>query len=92
MRTELPKLWHVLCTKENCDTLSIWRGVSDQKYLIGKIVGICYPNRTGDNAKGHNPPDSISDGDYNFGERISFEEFKYLVLGEPKPEPEYEIY
>jgi len=91
MRTELPKLWHVISNKDNFEILSKWRFVDYPVTKLppaGKIVGVCYPN----GGKGHNPLDCVKDSGpngYDFGERITFEEFKHLVLGESI---QYEIY
>ena len=89
MRNELPKLWHVVVTQENREILSKWR---DVKLNTNQITGVCYHN----GEKGHNPLHDIKDKDpnfsYNFGEEITFEEFKVLVLKEQPLEPNYEIY
>lgn len=85
MKTELPKLWHVVVTKESQKELEIWRGVS---LPINKIVGVY--NKGG--GKGHNPYGKIKGDSYDFGEEITFEEFKVLVLKKQPTEPIYEIY
>ena len=89
MRTELPKRWHVLVKEDNKKILSEWIGVSLQ---IGKITGICSDINEFNNGKGHNPYGDIKGCSYDFGEEITFEEFKVLVLKEQPLEPNYEIY
>jgi len=84
MRTILPEKWYIQTTSENVDILSKWRtdGQISERNLGGYLM---YPGFN--NKKGYNVPYIPSEG-----EEITFEEFKTLVLGEPYPEPNYEIY
>jgi hypothetical protein len=92
MRDKLPtKGWHVVVTKENNDILAEWKGLKGKHNLLGNIVGCDYWNKN-PKSKGHNPVGSLKGDCYDFGEEISFEEFKVLVLGEQPTKPTYEIY
>lgn len=78
---KLPKNWHVVVTKENQHVLSGWRGTSEG-YLVpvNNIVGMTM----GD--KGHNGRNEIKDTSvpcvYDFGQEITFKQFKKYVLKE----------
>jgi len=80
----LPEIWHIIVTKENQDIVTKWREVTgDYKLPIGHLTGI---TKIGNNLnKGHNPGKSIrKEGRYgfDFGEEITFEQFKKYVLKE----------
>jgi len=66
--------YHTLVTKENLDILSEWRFCDNKnKLLVNQIVGWARPGN-----KGHNPKtDIIASGPngYNFGTKVTFEEF-----------------
>lgn len=72
--------WYVIVTEENKDVLRKWRGCT---YLsVGHICGMC-KSYNGRLSKEHNPKNLIKkDGDYDFGEEITFEQFKKYVLKE----------
>lgn len=89
MRNKLPtKGWYVVVTDDNESTLKEWRGTPSS--LKNRITGMCLDN--GKLSKEHNPVGDNKGPGYDFGEEITFEEFKVLVLGEEPTDPQYEIY
>ena len=78
----LPEFWHVLVTDENKQALSDWLfGAPVPYYKLESnlhIVGICRQNSL--NPKGYNLKDNLKGTNYNFGEEITFEQFKKYVL------------
>jgi hypothetical protein len=85
----LPENWWVKVTEENKDILSTWLygeiGKVDTNRLVGMVKW-----RHGVIEKGMNPLDlpRAYDGDYNFGNEITFEQFKKYVLKEQSNLPE----
>lgn len=79
---KLPNIWHVLVTKENQEVLSKWRFEGHPNELsIDYIVGMTKDWRYNwkynkKYVKSHNP----SYNKENFGEEITFEQFKKYVL------------
>ena len=80
----LPDTWYVVVNKENLDTLSKWMFKnSNFKLAIGGIVG--KNNFQGcKNSKGWNETKIIKGKYYDFGNEITFEQFKKYVLKETK--------
>lgn len=78
----LPDAWYVVVNKENLDTLSKWIFEnSNFKLVIGGIVG--KNNFQGcKNSKGWNVSKLIKGKYYDFGNEITFEQFKKYVLKE----------
>ena len=86
MRTELPELWHILVDKENFEDVVMWEkdeiSKHDYDYYVDKmLVGVC--NKT-DKSRNHNNKDLIKDDNpdpfYDFGQKITYQEFKKFVL------------
>ncbi len=82
----LPKNWYVLVNKTNIDILSKWRYNDDTtKLYLSHLVGItkCANGRF---EKGQNPFNKPKDLDgafwYDFGNEITFDQFREYVLGE----------
>ncbi len=87
MRTELPKLWHIVVDNDNYKALMYWRfhdtsinlNIIEEEaklYIDKRIIGVCGPM----GEKGHNPKMSIKGTTYDFGEEITYQEFRELVL------------
>jgi hypothetical protein len=80
----LPKNWYVVVTEENRDLLSKWRFDDNENKLdVGDNCGIVKtPHRF---TKAHSSSGCIKDLDglwsYDFGQEITFEQFKKHVLG-----------
>jgi hypothetical protein len=74
--------YYTIVTKENQEILSRWRFPNTKQLIdIGYIVGRTYHNWDLSINKGYNPPNMIKDNSkngYDFGQYISFEEFKRL--------------
>ncbi len=88
----LPRKWHIIVNSSNIEILHIW--YESNAPSIGDLVGICYDNDSCKYEKSYNSGNSIKDigqHGYDFGKRISFEDFKRLVLKE-NIEFNYEIY
>lgn len=82
--TKLPECWYVEVTDENVKILSEWRGVYNLD--SSNIVGIL-KNYDGKFRKGHNPKNLISESGlngYNFGTKITFEQFEKWILNKNK--------
>jgi len=74
----LSNSWHIIVTEENQDILSKWRYThTDYKLPIDYITGM-YLHPSGKITKEHNPANSRG----NFGEEITFSQFKQYVLKE----------
>lgn len=90
----LPENWHVVVTKDNLDVLSRWRFNDDRNVLsIGLIVGISYNLTNKEYSKQHNPIGDIKDssGYYDFGQEITYEQFKKYVLKQQEEDYNYLI-
>lgn len=84
---KLPENWHVVVTEENRFELSDWRwGKGYAKPLeAGKIVGMVkYMSET--YTKGHNPKKCVKSDTYDFGIEITYNQFKFHVMGEKSKE------
>ena len=81
---ELPKNYHVRVTKENQSVLAKWLQMVSPQYLTEEhIVGMTYFG--GKLRRGWNPKNKIKDvgpEGWDFGEEITYEQFKEYVLGE----------
>ena len=88
MRDKLPKSWYILVDEENKDILTKWRfgDISSSKLKPGYITGM-YAWKHGV-SKEYDHDEKYGK---KFGPKITFEEFKYLVLIQDI-EPNYEIY
>ena len=85
----LPEAWYVVVTKENSQALASWRlgENADVRSFNGKIIGLS-KNTHGEDisfSKEHNPVGAIKGDNYDFGQEITFDQFKKYVLFE---EPE----
>lgn len=90
MRTDLPKSWYILVDEYNKDILTKWRfgDTSSIKLKPGYITGM-YDWKTSISKE----YDWDEKPGKKYGPKITFEEFKTLVLGEYiNTEPNYEIY
>lgn len=80
------KNFYVVVTEENNEVLSKWRFGHDRlKLSNNEIVGIVlYKFETNNHkyVKGHNARHQIKDETYDFGEEITFEQFKKYILKE----------
>jgi hypothetical protein len=76
----LPENWYVIVTKENQDIIIKWADKDD--IPIGNICGMCLTHDTNRITIEHNPIDIIKTDSYDFGNEISFEQFKKYVLKE----------
>lgn len=85
MINELPKKWYIVLTPDNKLDVSKW--YINKYHNPNKLfsTGAAYGEINGEEQV-QNLKNNAS------GEEITFEEFKILVLHQPKPEPEYEIY
>lgn len=83
----LPPNWYVVVTEENKDVLSDWRFGKNRNdcllpgYIVGIPTGYVLENSREHN-KTNNSYDIKHDGEYDFGEEISFELFQEYVLKE----------
>lgn len=78
----LPENWYVIVTKENRNILSKWRYENDNVLLpIHFITGMC-KNDNGKVTKEHNGINGIKGDTYDFGKKITFDQFKRYVLKE----------
>lgn len=81
----LPEKWYVIVTEDNKDVLSRWRFTNQShKLKVGQITGC-----VGTVSREHNDfnpitKEGVCDGYYDFGEEITFEQFKKYVLMEKK--------
>lgn len=82
----LPDKWHIVVNKTNAEDVLKWRFIEsyqedDVNKFLTYIVGMTA--RGGGFTKGHNPKSQIksSDDDYDFGEPITYAQFKKHVLG-----------
>ena len=83
--TKLPECWYVEVTDKNVKILSEWRGFYNLD--SSNIVGICKFYDGTWLGKGHNPKNLISESGlngYNFGTKITFEQFEKWVLNKNK--------
>jgi len=77
----LPDNWYILVTEENATDVLTWRfedsyEIKDNITFLDKIVGMDI-----DGCKGHNPKDQIKSKDgYDFGNEITYKQFKKYVL------------
>lgn len=86
---KLPKNWHVVVTEENKEVLSEWRWRERHIYTLieaGDIVGMVKNSLLGDCTKSHNPQNCIQSDTYDFGIEITFNQFKFHVMGEKSKE------
>jgi hypothetical protein len=83
----LPKNWYVIVTKENQDTIVKWADKDD--IPIGNICGMCLTHDTNRITIEHNPRDTVKANNYDFGQEISFEQFKKYVLKEESSKDDY---
>lgn len=79
---ELPKNYHVRVTEENQPVLAKWLEMHSPHYLTDKHIAGVTLYTGGKLSKGYNPADKIKDVGYDFGEEITYEQFKEYVLGE----------
>jgi len=79
---QLPEFWYVVVNKDNLTSLSKWRfDEHDLKLSVGQVVGWCRTSWSGFiGSKEH----SNKNIDADFGQEITFEQFKQYVL---KQEP-----
>jgi hypothetical protein len=74
--------YYTIVTKENQEILSRWRFPRGTQIIpIDHIVGRVYHNHSLQIEKGYNPLNMIKDNSkngYDFGQYVSFEEFKRL--------------
>lgn len=72
--------FYVKVTEENKLLLSKWRWGNDTSHrlAIDEIVGMVISNKKLE--KGHNGAGMIKDYTYDFGNEISFEEFRKYIL------------
>lgn len=78
----LPENWWVRVTEENKEVLNKWRGI--ECLQIGQLTGMC-KQASGNITKEHNPvasTKSLGKYGFDFGEEITYEQFKQYVLME----------
>ena len=85
---KLPENWYVVVTEENREVLSDWRlGKGYAKPIeAGKIVGMINYTLSRNYTKAHNPKESVKSDNYDFGIEITFNQFKFHVMGEKEEE------
>lgn len=81
---KLPENWHVITTEENREVLSDWRwGKGYAKPIeAGKIVGMVMSISKGFCTKSNNPKECVKSDTYDFGIEITYNQFKFHVMGE----------
>ena len=87
----LPDAWYVVVNNENIYALTQWRydNITGERDLSNKIVGMCKSTYEGlVYSKEHNPVTNVSGEGYDFGQEITFGQFKKYVLGEDFDENE----
>lgn len=85
----LPDKWHIVVNKNNAEDVLKWRfensySESDKETYLTYIVGFDgNTNSEGISSKAHNPNGDIKDpdGGWDFGESITYSQFKKHVLG-----------
>jgi hypothetical protein len=86
---KLPENWHVVVTEENREVLSEWRwrkGHTHTLIEVGRIVGMVEYALIGNYKKGHNYQNCVKSDTYDFGIEITFNQFKFHVMGEKNKE------
>lgn len=85
---KLPENWHVVVTEENRFELSDWRWEKGYAKPIeaGKIVGMVMSISEGFCTKSHNPKECVKAVTYDFGIEITYNQFKFHVMGEKSKE------
>lgn len=84
----LPEIWWVRVTNENKEILTKWRHSNTNTVYprsVGELVGMSKSNDIGTITKGHNRVNITKSDDkygYNFGNEITFDQFKKYVLKE----------
>lgn len=78
----LPEIWYVRVTEENQEVLSKWRQICP--VYTGNIVGMCKLINENCIKKGHTASGRTKGKTYDFGEEITFEQFKQEILGMKK--------
>jgi len=75
---QLPEFWYVVVNKDNLTSLSKWRfGKYDLKLSVGQVVGWCRTSWSGFIGSKEHSNNNI---DADFGQEITFEQFKQYVL------------
>lgn len=84
----LPDNWHIIVNEENAEDVLTWRfehayNEEDKITFENHLVGMTLSYKGTKYEKGHNPKDDIKDpmGRYDFGIKITYEQFKKHVLG-----------
>ena len=86
MKKDYTKNWYVVVTEENRKKLAEWRAPEENDFTlrIGSIVGMVIENFNIPNnlVKGHAESGEPKSSFYDFGEEISYDEFRFHILKE----------
>ena len=92
----LPKNWHIIVTEENAEDVLKWRferiyNDKDKITFKNHFVGMTLNREDTQYEKGHNPKDKVKDseGHYDFGIEITYEQFKKYVLNQDINKEDY---
>lgn len=92
----LPDNWHILVTEENAEDVLKWRfedryNIEDKIHFENYLVGITLNYNGTVYEKSHNPKDDVKDseGHYDFGIEITYEQFKRYVLNKEINKEDY---
>lgn len=93
---KLPDNWHILVTDENAEDVLTWRferiyNDKDKITFKNHFVGMTLNHEGTQYEKGHNPKDEVKDseGHYDFGIEITYEQFKKYVLNQDINKEDY---
>lgn len=86
---KLPENWYVLVTEDNREVLSDWiwgKGRTHKPIEAGKIAGMINYILPKNYIKAHNPKECVKSDNYDFGIEITYNQFKFHVMGEKSKE------